>query len=469
MIKWKISIPDGLGGFAPGWYLDTYPSYGNKNMAGDMQHCDLMNPGCITQGPSLSEIKDPSGGAVKDLLRGILDFAVSSNVTYAIGGDRVLKLNATNILTGGPFPHTISGTSVTGEDMVWYKGDGYYSWQSASANVGRLTGTAFRDDWGTVSASASISAGVPLPLEVGGNDFLYLGNKHRISDYDGTTWTNEALDLPNNCEIQDIKWTRNRLWIAVNRNDLSGTNKSIGSIFTWDGVASSWEDELVIGGRIGALYIKNGIVYVFYQDITNTGGYKLGYLQGTQVTELSSFTGSLPAYYQVSEYKGFITWVSDGEIWSWGAIDSNLPPLTIQLADGGLATVGGLACPFGTPIVASHDNSTTYQLNKFAGYSKDAQWKSLMFPVGKSNVDKIVCYHDTPGTGARARVKMTTDRGRKTYTLGNISAYGLNSRVFEVNAPIQNDFRVEYDWTSGSSANPLKINRTEIYGQTYEI
>jgi len=34
--------------------------------------------------------------------------------------------------------------------------------------------------------------------------------------------------------------------------------------------------------------------------------------------------------------------------------------------------------------------------------------------------------------------------------------------------PIDNDFRVEINWANGSSANPVRINRIEIFGESAE-
>jgi hypothetical protein len=46
-----------------------------------------------------------------------------------------------------------------------------------------------------------------------------------------------------------------------------------------------------------------------YQDVTNTGGYKLAYINGNTVTDVANFTGALPAYYQITDYKDFIIYV----------------------------------------------------------------------------------------------------------------------------------------------------------------
>ena len=475
--KWNITIDNFMGGFAPGWYLNSYPTYGNKNMAGDMQNMNLLDPAGMTQGPGLFQLLNPVSAGPTTLINSILDRPVSAGVTYAIGGSKFYELSgsAPTLTTAATpaIPHTISGTSPIAEDLCYYNKAVYYSYNTnASANVGMydLTRDAeadFSDSWAADAKSASISAGVPLPLEVGGNDYFYLGNKHRVSSYDGTTWTDIDLDIPTDMEIQDLKWSSNRLWIAANASDLAGSNRASGSLFTWDGVSDSWEDELVIGAKIGALHVKNGVIYIFYQDITDTGGYKLGFIRGTQVEELATFTGSLPTYNQITDYKGFITWLSDGEVWCWGAINSNLPAMTFQLADGGLANCGGIAASFGTPMVASYSGSD-FRIAQFAGYDTNCYWNTMSFPVGRGTIEKVIVYFDTLTAGARADITLYIDRGATNYSLGSITETTINKKVFNISAKIENDCMVKISFSNGSTTNPVKINRIEIKGVALE-
>lgn len=82
-------------------------------------------------------------------------------------------------------------------------------------------------------------------------------------------------------------------------------------------------------------------------------------------------------------------WSSSGLIYAYGSGDKDLPLKFFQLADGGYSTVGGLACPFGTPVVASNE-TTNYKLAKFSGYDTNSYWKSLMFDItGAGKTSKI--------------------------------------------------------------------------------
>jgi hypothetical protein len=388
-------------------------------MASNMSNCDLLNPASMTQGPGLTHIENPTGAGVSALMNCILDRAVTTNVTYALGGTYIYELSGavpTLTTAAAPFwPHTISGANVTGEDLAHYQGALYYSYSTdASANVGmydltRDAETDFSDEWATTRGTVELSASVPLPIEI---------------------------------------------------------------LFNWDTVTDTYEDEFSIGGKIGGLFVDNAILYLFYQDITSIGGYKLGFLNGRQVQELCSFPGSLPQYYQISKYKGFIVWVSGGLIYAFGAANKSLPSMVFQLADGGYnTTVGALAAPFGTPMVASYQDvaSGFYMIGKFSGYDTNSNWKSIMFPVGKCRLEKLVVYCDTLGTGAQADFTITADRGVTSYTSSLILD---NTTVRRYEMPlginVDNDFRVEVDWTNGSATNPAKINRIEIIGVKQE-
>lgn len=230
MKKFTLSIDNFIGGFAPAWFNSNYPSYGNRNMAGDMQNVDLTDPAGITQGPGLTSI-DPNS-TIDTLISNILDYAVSSGRTFGIGGDKFYELTPVSAGTASTpaLPHTITGTSVSAQDIVIYEGWVYYSYQtSVSANVGRYNTlrTAeidFDDDWATVSGSAHICASCPIPLCNGGNARLYIGSADRLSSFVGSTATynEDIVEIPADSEIQDLVWNEDRLFISANRITTSG-------------------------------------------------------------------------------------------------------------------------------------------------------------------------------------------------------------------------------------------------------
>lgn len=478
MANWQIQISDFLGGLSPRHYGETYPSYGNKNQAGAMTNIDLTNAGFMTQGPGLSNLTNGTqAGAMTTLIKGATDLAVSSAVAYGVGGNLLQKFSSTTLIDDATWPYTINKAVVTGEDgedVAYYKGALYYSYNhsGSAGDIGRYDLSAtFDDDWGsTTPTGAAALQSAPHPFEVGGNDVLYFGNGVYVGYYDGTTFEDQGLDLPTNSVVQDIKWINDRLWILANRPDTSGTNKNSSSLYVWDGVATSWELEVPLTGEGGALHKRNGILFVFYKDISSTGGFKLGYVSGNGVVDLANFTGALPEYYQVTDYLDFIIWNANGSIWAYGAGDKNLPVRIFQLADGGHTNVGCVVTPFGTPIIASWDAGTNYRLAKFSGYDVNSSWKSLMFDItgeGRSSkVNTVRINFDALAANARVDWKLLNSQGVTVYSdiISHTKLGAATSAWYNLNGKITENFRVEFDFANGNTTNPVKIRAVKLYG-----
>ncbi len=478
MASWSVEIQNFQGGYAPAWYKETYPSYGNKNSAGSMLNVDLMNPGYLTQGPGIANLTDGTqAGAVTTLIKGLLDQAVASDATYATGGNKLYTLSSTAVTNAGIWPHTIDKGTVTGElgeDVCYYQGKLYYSYNhsGSAGDIGMYDmASTFDDDWGsTVPSGAAALASAPHQMIVAGNDVMYIANGRYVASYDGTTFIPQALDLPTGTVIQSIAWMADKLYITANNSSLTGANKNRATCYIWDGTQTSWEVAIPLFGTIGALREKNGTMFTFYQDISSTGGFKLAYVNGSVLTDVQNYTGALPAFYQVTEYKDFLIWDSNGSIFAFGSGDKNLPVKIFQLADGGHATVGGLACPFGTPMVASWDATTNYRLAKFSGYDVNAYWKSLMFDItgtGRvSKIDAVRVNFEILATGARVDWKLLNNKGGTIYS--DIISYAklgaVTTAYYPLNGKVAENFRIEFDYSSGDTTNTVKIKNARIYG-----
>jgi hypothetical protein len=469
---WNLEITNFLGGYAPGYWLSDYPSFGNKNQAGKMKDVSLINPTVLTQGPGLANLTNgDQDGQVSTLLRGLLDMAVVDDETYGVGGNKLYKVTSTAVTA----VRTIDKGTVTdedGEDVAYYQGKIYYTYNHSGTkgDIGQLTlPSTYDDDWGSTvpTTAVELQGGVPHPLLVAGNDFMYVGNKNYVTSYDGLNdvLTEKDLEIPTDCVIQDFAWASNRLWIAANRPDLSGNNKHVASIYVWDSNSPSWEEEIRVMGRIGALHVKNGIIFILYEDITSTG--KLGYVSGLSITDIGSFDGDLPSYYQVTDYKDFILWSSGNNIFAWGGGDTKLETKLFQLANGGHATVGCVAAPFGNVIIASNA-TTNYRLAQFSGYAK-GYWYSLLYDVTgdgrKSLIDRIKFNFEKLTTGARVDYTLKNNAGT-TLKTGTISFTGdgaITSKDFYPKCETEN-LRVELSWAEGSIVNPVSIKNIKIWG-----
>jgi hypothetical protein len=429
---------------------------------------------------------------------------VTTDVTYGVGGNKLYKLTSAAVTNAGIWPHTIDKAAVTaedGEDVALFQSALYYTYNHSgtAGDIGKYDlASTFDDDWGstTPSGAAALVGGVPHQIEVGGNDTMYITNGRYIASYDGTTLIPQALDFPPDTVTQSCKWIADKLWVSANRPNNSGTNKNTASIYIWDGVSTSWETEIRVMGSVGALHPKNGTMFAFYQDVTNLGGFKLCYLNGTAVVDVANFVGGLPKYYQVTDYKDFIIWnttslnslwsqtsfpwqmtspwtttTGDDLIYAFGSGDKDLPVRFFQLADSGFTTAGAVSAPFGTPMIASNEN-TSYKLAQFSGYDVNANWKSLLFDVTGNNYHSRIKFvkinFDQLAVGARVDWKLVNNQGQTIYSdIISYAKLGAKTSVSHpLNGLIAENFRLEYDWSNGSTSNTVKIRNAKITGVT---
>lgn len=503
-MNWQIQIPDFLGGFAPKWYSEGYPSYGNKNHAGGMLNIDLTEPGGFKQGPGLSSLANGTqAGAVTTLINSILDYAVTNDTTYGVGGNKLYKISSLAVTNAGAWPHTIDKgtvTAETGEDVCLYQGALYYSYNHSgtAGDIGKYDlASTFDDDWGSTTPSgfAALQGGVPHQMTVGIADQMFIANGRYVASYDGTTFVPQQLDLPVGSVTESVATMSDKIFLAVNRPDVSGTNKNQSAIYIWDGISTSWETEIKIMGEVGGLHVKNGTMFIFYRDISNLGGFKLAYLNGTSVVDLANFSGGLPTYSQITDYKDFIIWNStslnalwsfttypwqltspwttttgDDLIYAYGSGDKDLPVRFFQLADSGFTTAGAVSCPFGTPMIASNE-TTSYRLAQFSGYDVNSRYYTLMFDTTGENrtstLSRIRFIFDQLATGARVDWRLVDSKGRAIHsdTISYAKLGGATKADYPIGT-LTDNFRVEFDYVNGSASNTVKIRGIKVYGST---
>lgn len=476
--EWTISI-NSFGGFIPAWFKNSYPFYGNKEMASDMENIDLTDPNVMTQGPAPNDlINGDQTGAVTTVIRSFLRSVVSDGVSYAIGGNKLQKISSTTVTnTGGVFPHTITHDgSEDGEDLVYYQSKLYYFYNQAGAvgDIGQLTfPSTFEDDWGSAHATgAAALQSAPHQAIIGGDDVVAFTNGIYVGTIDGTTLNVDALDFWVDSVAVSITWNENRYKIAVNRPNVAGANLNQSGIYTWDGTSGSWEgDPVEVNGKIGALYTKNGITFVWWQDSGTSNEFNFGYLSGTQLKVLKRCEGTLPLFYQVGEHKGFIAFISDGLVYLWGSADPDLPVIFFQYTSSlYTTTIGGIGTPFGDLLTSSHNATTGYSLAKASGYTIDSTYKLKAFDMSApgyvSVMDKIQITTEQLSTGAKVDSTLTYDKAKSTQTLTQIAYSTANYTLHKIlNKSYKlEDFRLDFDFANGSITNPVKIRSILIKG-----
>lgn len=360
---------------------------------------------------------------------------------------------------------------VEGESLIRLKANLYGFYNTATAgDIFRmpLNTETIDEDWGSSNDTVLEKSLHPVAAK---EDIMLFGNGRYVGAYvEGlSTLDTQKLDFGEGSEVADIVFNSNSWYIAVNYGE--GRR---GQIYLYDGSAISnlLSDEAGLGSqKIGFLYVINGIVYVAYQD--NTSGYfAIGWMSGRQLKPLRYFTGSLPDHRQKTLYKNTIIFVSGENIYSVGAPVEQLPVQVSTLADAGYSTVGGLAAPFGTPMVASTDG-TNSRLAKFSGLSTDSNWKSITLDVTDGRkLGKITCVivsTKTLSANARADLILEGNQGSVSSSAFNISGTGETRHVFRsIDLKGVEDVRVAIDSGNGDSTNPCPIRKIELLGNFVE-
>jgi len=471
--SFTITFKDFYSGFSPIAHLNSLTEKGTSGHASAMVNADILD-GNLTQGQGLANLTNGTqAGAISELINFIYDKAVAADVTYGIGTTKLFKISSTAVTNDGTFPHTITGCA-DGESVVVVGGKLYYFYnKSSGGEIGQYDlSSTFDDDWGsTIPTGKAALQKAPHPSAVK-EDIIIFGNGRYLGTYfnDNTTLDVDKLDFGTENEVDDVLFFANQWWIAVNSN-ITGTNKSQGQIFIYDGgaISSILSDETGVGlQRIGWLYNLNGIIYVCYQDLSTTGGYKIGWINGRQIKPLAYFTGSLPNFAQKTLYKNTILTVSNGLIYSFGATIDDFPIQISQIADGGYSNVGALSAPFGTPMVASCE-STTYKLAKFSGYETTSSWRSIIIPLitgrYKGFIDRIVVLTNSLGANARADLQLETNQNTaNSGTAKQITGTAKRRHIFQGFGSAIEDFRIFINFANGSTSNNVSIRRIDVEG-----
>ena len=480
---WTITI-ETWGGFMPSYFDNAYSYYGNKDQANDMVDINLLDPNVLTQGPRAVNLTNgDEDGAVTTLITSIMRGVVSNNVSYAIGGAKLYQLSSTAVTNDGIWPHTITGSgTITGCDVIHYKGKVLYSYNDSAlggagiqkGNIGAydVATPGFIDTYWTTTLSGTALEDAPHYMIIGGDDVAYITNGQYIARLDNLTDTHQALDFWQNSVVVSLTWNYNRVLAAVNRPNVTGSNFNQSGIYRWDGVVSSWEgDPIEVSGRIGALYTKNGITYVWWQEGISDGGYTFGFMDGLVLKPIKKYKGSLPNHSQVGEYEGLLGWLSGNKLYLWGSKDPELPVRLFQYASPYKATAGAWANPFGTPLISSYTGSV-FSLAKLSNYAITSTWTHKAFKVSgvgfKSQIDLIQIEFEKLSTGAKLDTTLYYNKGQQSQELTQIAYSASDSSTFR---KILNkgpngveDFNFKFDWSNGSTTNNVAIRSIMIKG-----
>ena len=478
-IDFKITFEEFNKGNSPVAHLDTKTFIGDKGQATEMRADIISKPSYLTQSPGLANLTNGTeAGAVSELIRFILEQPTDANgtITYALGTSKLFKLTANAVSSGGSPSWPQAVTSMTeGESLVRLNSYLYGFFNKASAGeIMRmdLTTESITHNWGSATDLALEKAAHPAAVK---EDIILFGNGRYVGAFiEGAALLDvQKLDFGAGAEVVDIVFNANAWWIAVNY----GERRS--QIYIYDGSAISniLSDEAGIGAqKIGFLYVINGVLYVAFKDNTS-GTFSIGYLSGRALNPLRYFSGSLPNHRQKTLYKNTILFVSNSDVWSFGAPVNQLPAQIGALASGGYSTIGAIAAPFGTPLIASTNGTTGFRLAKFSGYSTNSIWKSVLADLTTDrrigNIHTVIVYTKPLVGSASAIVRLEGDQGssadNRTSSDLVVTGTGVTRHIFTNIGlvPIE-DVRAIVDYSSSDTTNDCPIRKITLLGNFTE-
>lgn len=186
-----------------------------------------------------------------------IKYAKKDGNTYVAISDRLYTSNTGSI--------TLVRDSANNTNINWleeYKGYLYYA---QATTIGRYDlSSTYTDSWQTGLATTTYR-----PIQISGDNNMYVGNGQYLSKWDGTTWTANALDLQSGWEIQCLA-NFGIQFIAIGANYKPSSVQSGAKIYLWDRLSSSWNDEIDIPENIiHSMILANGMLWVIAGEECN--------------------------------------------------------------------------------------------------------------------------------------------------------------------------------------------------------
>lgn len=324
-------------------------------------------------------------------------------------------------------------------------------------------------DWGSKTDSHLQKAPHPSADK---EDILVFGNGRYLGVFihGQSILDTQKLDFGEGAEVADVVFSAGMWWIAVNYGE--GRRAQI---YLYDGSTMSniLSDEVGIGSqKIGFLYVLNGIVYVAYEDKTS-GAYAIGWISERQLKPLRYFKGTLPDHRQKTLYMNTILFASGENVLSLGSSVGSLPIQISTLADGGYDLLGGIAAPFGVPMIASSDGKGNCRLAKFSGLSTKSFWKSVCVSTARGrelgHINTVIVETKPLEENAKAEITLEANQGEKTSNVLEVSGKGKTRHVFRtINLPAIEDVRCVVSYQNGDTSANCPIRKITLEGNFAE-
>jgi len=172
---------------------------------------------------------------------------------YAIGRvnpGRIYRLQDTASVDTWTYVSAIN-VSGNGNNLKEYGGDLYYA---THTYIGKYNGTDGYANWQQISDADDVLTS-PRPMQIF-SGHLFIGFGKHVGKYDGSTWTEKKLSLPEDFIIRDMQVFEDRLFISAD-------DRAQARIFIWDGTSETFEDFIIVGDESRGISIvaSNGLLW----------------------------------------------------------------------------------------------------------------------------------------------------------------------------------------------------------------
>lgn len=475
---WLIELKAPFGGLIPSYYDSSLFYGGNNQFAQISQSISFLNPDVLTQGKNGTALTN--GTQAGNVSNSVAHFSnpTATGKIYAVGENSAFPITTSTVGT------RIDIDNGGSEDATACVVAGAYAYvfysKGASGDIARITvaSEAIDPDWGSTvpTGAAALQGSVSFSAILAeGAGKIYFTNGQYVGYYDyiNDILDPQALDFQANSVAVDLVWDSDVVSIAVNNPDISAVN-TYGRIYTWVGneSASSYQEPIIDApGKIGSLLVKNGVKFVFYDNVVDSR-FCLGYVGANSISEVASFSGSLPKFGDACVWKNHILFkAGNNQVMAWGASNAQIPTALYPIFYTSY-TIGAISYNLSNFFVASSSGSN-YQIAQATNYASGGYAYTKWFDVASSVVDKIKFYFRPLASNARIDLGLRYDQlGEATTTLylGDINyADDANryNKTFDINKELDN-FSLYLDFTNSDTTNPIEITKIRIYGRPIE-
>lgn len=467
---------------------------GSRNQFGrNTRHIDIYaEPGSIRPAWGLH---DDTDGDINSS-SAIQDFCVASDGNiYAIGKKSAtgggIALYYKNGVHSSWTEVEVTTNNLSGNNRIYEYSDYLWFWAHSSyiGNYGPLSGSA------SVTTTKTLTRTTEGPMVEQKNN-LYVAYDNKVAEYDGSDWTDEALDLPSDWLIKSIcRWGK---YIVIGAYFDSDNYDTISRLFFWDTSSVSWnfakecpygELQFIrnIGDRIvGVVGTNTDVMNLGSMAVFEWSGgecvvkrrHRWGDYTGAHILDIPD--AAVDNKESVVYFKANMTDDYDG-VYSWGqpvpgepkVLHCERKPRGTELDHSPeIKALKWIGSKLHVSIWDSTDSDYAVVKDKEStSWDEEGIYESLIFsgdePYRNKEIEKIVLTAKPLPANTTLTLKMKTDRGSWT-TVGTFTTEGATQESFyklsdDSNFPHFKELQLRVEMTGTGDEPPMLTGIYTLY------